>query len=220
MFKRIVGRLAKALVGVVAASSALSAHAQPAQIDVLEYTYNGYQLTDMVRTDRWGTTESKFQSDGIAFGFYVQQPIQSGQTVSFTGQGSTFTGVMGASGAFASWSFEWCSWDGGACRRSIYDGGSARDEVWSMPYGTVTITNSNTGTPGVWSTGHVMKWEDSWVEYNAPVLKAWVSPVPEADASVMAVLGLAAVGAMVRRKAKAQTEARPQVTGVDTTEQA
>lgn len=31
----------------------------------------------------------------------------------------------------------------------------------------------------------------------------WVRPVPEADASLMAVLGLAAVGALARRKAQA-----------------
>ena len=60
--------------------------------------------------------------------------------------------------------------------------------------------------PGLWTSTNVTGLP-SGMPYKFTQIIPWVNPVPEADASVMAALGLAAVGVLVRRKAKAQAEA-------------
>lgn len=197
-------RLAALLTaGALVALSTSGAFAQQATEAIL-YTYQGQALTNHSRQANAGSSSGTGYSPGIAFSFYVQQPLQIGQSVSFDRDGgiATFTGVMGEDGAFETWSYrEWKYYD--YLEYSHYSGGQGSDgtEFWT----TAFLQTWNANRPGVW-TSTVEQALPFGKTYNAPYAIAWVNPVPEADASVMAVLGLAAVGFMARRKAKATTD--------------
>lgn len=192
--------------GAVAALSALSSHAES-----ILYTYQGQALTDYSRYTKSGISYSKAYSPGIGFSFYLEEPLDIGESVSlsyadgvnaFTG--NTFTGVMGENGAFDSWRFDgWKAPD--YLEYSHYSGGLGSDgtDFWTFTF----VQTWNTNKPGVW-TATTVKTLPTGMTYGAPHFIAWVNPVPEADASVMALLGLAAAGAVARRKAPSQTPAQ------------
>lgn len=187
--------------GAVAALSALTSHAES-----ILYTYQGQALTDHSRYTKSGISSGKAYSPGIGFGFYLEEPLDIGESVSLSyGDGFyTFTGVMGENGAFDSWRFDgWKAPD--YLEYSHYSGGLGSDgtDFWT----TTRLQTWNTNKPGVW-TATTVEALPPGMTYGAPHFITWVSPVPEADASVMALLGLAAAGAMVRRKAPSPTPAQ------------
>lgn len=188
-------------VGLTAATLAtlitFGAHAQQTAESVL-YTYQGQALTNYSRDARAGSSTGKIYHPGVAFSFYLKAPLEVGESVSFKEpQGwYSFTGVMGEGGVFQTWDFEiWKAPEYG--EHSHYSGGLGSDGTkW---YGTAYISEWNSNQPGVWKSTSLTALP-SGKAYNTAYSIPWVNPVPEADASVMAVLGLAAVGVLARRK--------------------
>lgn len=196
---------ARTAVGLLTACAAFGAHAQQVTI----YTYQGQAFTTQNdgsnRFDDDGppvgweyTTD--IDGPGIAFSFIVDGPIESGQTVSLR----WFSGVMGQNGSFQSWNYENC--DVGSCLVSRNSTDGVKDSLaWFQGHGVVEQFNLN--APGTWSNRVVtIGPKDGYLQHEYYSQRAnaiaWVRPVPEADTSLMAVLGLAAVGALARRKAR------------------
>lgn len=205
MNERHLRLAARLTAGALAALTTFGAVAQQAAESVL-YTYQGQALTDASRDARAGSSSSKIYDPGIAFSFYLDAPLEVGESVSLDRwQGLyKFTGVMGEEGAFDTWSFEgWKSFD--YLEYSRYSGGLGSDgtDFWT----TARLQTWNINQPGVW-TSTVVKELPPGMTHDTLYFIPWVNPVPEADASVMAVLGLTAVGLLARRKAKAQAEAQ------------
>lgn len=197
-------RLAIALAaGALAALTSLSSHAEP-----ILYTYQGQALTNYSYSARAGYVSGKTYDPGVAFSFYLDAPLAAGQSVSFEeAQGwHAFNGVMGQDGAFETWDFKiWKAPD--YEEHSHYSAGMGSDGSVNYFSGLSTTSKWNSHKPGVWTSTPVTALP-SGKAYNTAFAIPWVNPVPEADASVMALLGLVAVGAVARRKAKAQGQAR------------
>jgi len=193
--------------GAMAALTALNSHAE----SVL-YTYQGQALTDYSYSARAGYVSGKTYDPGVAFSFYLDAPLAAGQSVSFSEpQGwYTFNGVMGQDGAFETWDFLiWKADD--YEEHSRYSAGMGSDGSVNYFSGLSTTSKWNSHQPGVWTSTQVAALP-SGKAYNTAYAIPWVNPVPEADASVMAVLGLVAVGTLARRKAKVQAPtAEPQL---------
>lgn len=172
------------------------------------YTYQGQALTNYSYSARSGYVTGKTYDPGVAFSFYLDAPPAAGQSVSFKEpQGwYTFNGTMGQDGAFETWDFMiWKAPD--YEEHSHYSEGKGSDGTRNYFSGSSATSTWNSHQPGVWKSTSVSALP-SGKAYNTAYAIPWVNPVPEADASVMAVLGLAAVGAMARRQAKAQSAAQ------------
>lgn len=194
--------------GAMAALAALSSHAE----SVL-YTYQGQALTNYSYSSRGGYGSGKTYDPGVAFSFYLDAPLAAGQSVSFKEPDGryTFNGVMGQDGAFETWDFLiWKAPD--YEEHSRYSAGMGSDGSVNYFSGLSTTSTWNSHQPGVWTSTQVAGLP-SGKAYNTAYAIPWVNPVPEADASVMAVLGLVAVGALAHRKAKVQAPtAKPKLT--------
>lgn len=204
MNNQYFGFATKAAAGLLVTLSAFSACAE----QVIIYTYQGHALT----TERDSTGRSDFGSPprdkqidkpGVAFSLVVDQPIQAGQKISLT----NFTGVMGQNGSFEWWDFLACPFE--TCYKSTSVLGDSKDSIsYYIGHGDVTSFNEN--TPGVWSHQATTISADNRDKYdsyyhfytNTAYVVEWAPPVPEADAGLMAVLGVAAVGTLARRKAR------------------
>lgn len=199
---RLAGRL---VAGALAALTTFGAFAQQATESVL-YTYQGQALTDNSWSGRAGSYGGKIYNPGVAFSFYLKAPLAAGESISFKeAQGwYSFEGVMGEAGVFKTWDFQ--IWKAPEYEEhSHYSEGLGSDG--SKWYGTASISEWNSNQPGVWKSTAVTGLP-AGSSYNTAYAIPWVNPVPEADASVMAVLGLAAAGVLARRKAKARAEAQ------------
>lgn len=196
-----VGLWAKAAAGLLTAVTAFGAGAQ----QVIVYTYQGQafstQYDSSGRNDDSGSPVyyTDIDEPGIAFSFIVDASIQAGQAVSLSG----FTGVMGQNGSFASWTFQNCQYN--ACLSSKNLTSEVMDSAsWYQGHGTIQQFNLN--APGTWSQRAVTigPYDGALVSHyymKEAYVIPWVRPVPEANAGLMAVLGVAAVGALARRKA-------------------
>lgn len=210
MNKRQVDLLLKAVTGALTGLTAFSALGAEQWGEAVVYTYQGQALTHLTISGRDGTSNFDVNEPGVAFSVMVNEPIQAGQTFSFSGSiglfHNEFTGVMGQSGFFESWSYQSC--DIASCRFST-NSPSSNDARDSFIVGTSGLpTYYNQGAPGVWNQAVVATGPNNYYLVNSAFPVAWVSPVPEVNASMLALLGLAAVGALARRKAKAQAEAQ------------
>ncbi len=207
MNQRHLRLAAKLTAGAMATFTTFGAFAQQATESIL-YTYQGQALTDYWRDARAGSSGGKIYEPGVAFSFYLAAPLEVGESVSFSQpQGwYTFTGVMGEGGVFQTWDFQ--MWTAPEYEeRSHYSAGLGSDSTkW---YGTAYISEWNSNQPGVWKSTTVTQLPSDKA-YNTTYAIPWVNPVPEADASVMALLGLVAVGALARRKAKVQVQVQVQ----------
>lgn len=203
MNQRHLRLAAKLSAGALAALTTFGALAQQATESIL-YTYQGQALTDSSRDARAGSSSGQIYDPGIAFSFYLEAPLVAGESVSFKQADGwySFTGVMGENGAFDTWSFEkWLSGDYAVHSHYSEGLGSDGTEFWT----TARLRTWNSNQPGVWTSAVVTQLPPGEA-YRVPRMIAWVNPVPEADASVMALLGLAAVGVLARRKAKAKAQ--------------
>lgn len=170
------------------------------------YTYQGQALTDYSYSARAGYVSGKTYDPGVAFGFYLEAPLEAGQSVSFEQADGwySFNGVMGQDGAFQTWDFIiWKAPD--YEEHSRYSAGKGSDGSVNYFSGLSTTSKWNSHQPGVWTSTPVTALP-SGKAYNTAFAIPWVNPDPEADASVMALLGLAAVVGVARRKAKAQAQ--------------
>lgn len=205
MNERHLRLAARLTVGALAGLTALGASAQQGAESIL-YTYQGQALTDSWRDARAGSSGAKIHDPGVAFSFYLKAPLEAGESVSFKdAQGwYSFEGVMGEAGVFKTWDFQ--MWKASEYEEhSHYSEGLGSDG--SRWYGTSYISKWNSHQPGVWTTTVVTELPAGSL-YNTAYAIPWVNPVPEANASVMAMLGLAAVGVLAGRKAKAQAAAQ------------
>lgn len=203
MNERHLRLAARLTAGALAALTTFGALAQQVTESVL-YTYQGQALTDYWRDARAGSGGGKIYDPGVAFSFYLKAPLEAGESISFKdAQGwYSFEGVMGEAGVFKTWDFQ--MWKAPEYEEhSRYSEGLGSDG--SKWYGTSYISKWNSHQPGVW-TSTMVTGLPAGSAYNTAYAIPWVNPVPEADASVMAVLGLAAVGVLARRKATTHTQ--------------
>lgn len=201
--QRRIRLTAKFTAGALAALCTFGALAQQTSTAVL-YTYQGQALTNYSSTSKWGgTVTGKTYLPGVAFSFYLEKPLQAGESISFEYYANTFSGVMGDNGAFETWMYTGWLGDSDIRETSNFSKGMGHDSIEAV------LRNYNSWVdhkPGLWTSTNVTGLP-SGMPYQFTQIVPWVNPVPEADASVMAVLGLAAVGVLARRKAKAQAEA-------------
>lgn len=214
MNNRPVGLWVKAVAGLLTSLIAFGACAEQAFI----YTYQGQAFTTIYTSDYKGGQYSPTDGPGIAFSIMVAAPIHAGQTVSlhnldlfhdnefFAGtpnaetdtRENIFTGVMGQNGSFESWDFT------SGTVYSVFSEHSEYSAAATSDWQYVSMTDwmrFNRNTPGVWTQSVVSIDSGNASRLNSVYRVNWVSPVPEADATLMAVLGVAAVGALARRKA-------------------
>jgi hypothetical protein len=215
MNNRQIGLWAKAAAGLLTALIACGASAEQAFV----YTYQGQALTTEFTDDsRTGPRYTPIDAPGIAFSIMVSAPLQAGQTVSlhnmdlfhdnelFPGaanaendtRDNTFTGVMGQNGSFETWDFTSDTVYSNISDHSTHS--TAKTSDWQYA-SIVDWMRYNLNTPGVWTQRVVSINADNASRLNSVYRVDWVSPVPEADAMLMAVLGVVAVGALARRKA-------------------
>lgn len=189
----------------------VQATAQAASTETVLYTYQGQALTSYFRYGREGLEESnEVNLPGVAFSFYLEAPLKAGETISFQNPwdtSPTFYGVMGDSGVFETWFFS--SWvneytQGQSNYRRSENAGN---DGFSYVHPSPIIYTANGNRPGTW-TSTVVTALPTGLNYRTAYAIPWVNPVPEANASVMAMLGLAAVGMLAGRKAKAQAAAQ------------
>lgn len=171
------------------------------------YTYQGQAMTSYFRYGREGLVETRqVNLPGVAFNFYLETPLKAGETVSFQNPldtSPTFFGVMGDNGLFETWRFS--SWVNEYTRGSSEYRSSENAGGDEFNYVHPSPRVSTMGKTGAWTSAAVSKLP-AGLSYRTAYATPWVSPVPEANTSAMAVLGLAAAGMLARRKAKAQAE--------------
>lgn len=189
-----------ALVAAIVCATTLSSHAALAPNEAIEYVYRGNNLDHFFTMSPGGSYEFDVDVDGIDFSFFTLDYIQAGQTVQLTHANGSFTGVMGGGDQFSKWNF---AWYGGADFTSIKADGWAEDQIRNWPH----TTTYNRNKPGVWEARLVTMGERH-PPYGVAAPLGQQTLVPEPSSHVMALLGLALVGALARSKAKAQTPAR------------
>lgn len=182
------------IAAVVWAGATLNAHAALGPNEAVEYVYLGNDLDYATISNHEGTFSGPTVRDGIDFSFIVPDYIQPGTNVQFEDRISSFEGVMGDAGAFTSWSFSWC-FDIGC-----FSSSESRD-LETLQYAWF----SNVGKPGIWQVNIVSKPYSSEF-YGHPTPIGFPSVVPEPGVTWMALIGLAAVGSLTRRKAQAQAK--------------
>lgn len=193
----------------LAALISLQAPARAASTETVLYTYQGQALTYYERYGREGLEESRqVNLPGVAFNFYLEAPLKAGETISFQNPwdtSRTFYGVMGENGLFDTWYFS--SWvnDYTQGQSNFRSSENAGNDGFSTVYPSPPTITINAGKPGTWTANAADL--PTGLNYRTAYAIPWVNPVPEADASVMAVLGLAAVGTLARRKIKKQAPA-------------
>lgn len=196
---------AKFVAGALAALCSMGAIAQQASTAVM-YTYQGQALTNDRSTNRWGeTTTGKVYLPGVAFSFYLDKPLQTGESISFEYYANNFRGVMGNDGAFETWMYTGWQPFGDVVETSNFSKGLGHDSKEAVLRNYDTWIDNK---PGVWTATPVTGLPQG-TEFKVTQIIPWVNPVPEADASVMALVGLIAVGALARRKAQAPSQAQP-----------
>lgn len=188
-----------ALVAAIVCATTLSSHAALAPNQAIEYVYRGNNLDHRFTMSPGGVNEFEVDVDGIDFSFFTLDYIQAGQTVQLTHANGSFTGVMGDGDQFSTWNFVWY---GGAEFTSINAFGWAEDQIGNWPH----TTTYNNNKPGVWEARLVTmgEWHPT---YGVAAPLGQQTLVPEPSSHVMALLGLAVVGALARRTAKAQAPA-------------
>lgn len=188
------------LVAAILCASTLSSHAALAPNEAIEYVYRGNNLDHWVISGPGGSYAADVDVDGIDFSFYMPDYIQAGQTINLKDNQGSFTGVMGAGNQFSSWNF---AWYGGAAFTSIKAEVWAEDRITNIPH----TTTYNADKPGIWEI-RLVTLGDLHPLYGVAAPLGQQTLVPEPSTNVMALLGLAAIGALARRKAKAQEPAQ------------
>lgn len=204
MNKRQIDLLVKTVTGALTALTTFSALGAEQWGEAIVYTYQGQALTHLTITGRDDVHHFDVNEPGVAFSVMVSEPIQAGQAFSFSGFiggfNNEFTGVMGQNGFFESWSYQSC--DIASCRFST-NSPSSNDARDSFIVGVPSIpTYYNQGAPGAWSQAIVATGPNNYYLVNSAFPVAWVSPVPEVNASMLALLGMIALGARAHRKAR------------------
>jgi PEP-CTERM motif len=187
-----------ALVAAIVCATTLSSHAALAPNEAIEYVYRGNNLDHWEISGPGGSYSADV--DGIDFSFFTLDYIQAGQTVQLTHANGSFTGVMGSGDQFSTWNF---AWYGGADFTSIKANAWAEDRIRNWPH----TTTYNTDKPGVWEV-RLVTMGAQHPPYGVAAPLGQQTLVPEPSSHVMALLGLAVMGALVRRKATAPAPAR------------
>ncbi len=189
-----------ALVAAIVCATTLSSHAALAPNEAIEYVYRGNNLDHWEISGPGGSYSADVDVDGIDFSFFTLDYIQAGQTVQLTHANGSFTGVMGSGDQFSTWNF---AWYGGADFTSIKANAWAEDRIRNWPH----TTTYNTDKPGVWEV-RLVTMGAQHPPYGVAAPLGQQTLVPEPSSHVMALLGLAVMGALVRRKATAPAPAR------------
>lgn len=212
MKHRTVGLVARAAAGALVAAAAFGACAEQAYL----YTYQGNPFT--WRFDDYsykGGGNGPILSPGLAFSIMLPEPLVAGQAIQLSNEDlypgdedawdpgldtryNNFSGVMGENGAFQSWSID--SSNGlNINERSVYSALQARDssECCSTILGQGAY---NLNAPGTWTRSVVETSAENAFRLNTIYRVDVTTPLPEIGSTWMALLGVAAVGFVARRR--------------------
>lgn len=194
----------KAIAATFCAFACLSAHAALGPNQAVEYLYVGNTFDRASGSGHGGSYDGPSVTDfKISFSFLMTDFIQPGQVIDLSDRLGFFKGVMGDSGQFNSWSFNWCDDYKDSCFGSKNTATSTYDDQWWMQRQRMYNINQ----PGTWQVNIVAKPPSSAYYGLATPVGREPSVVPEPSGGLMAVLGVAAMGALARRKGKVQAQA-------------
>lgn len=193
-----------AIAAAFCTMASLSAYAALGTNQAVEYLYVGNKFDHASGSNRGGSYDGPTDTDfKISFSFLMTDFIQPGQAIDLSDRLGFFKGVMGDGGQFSSWSFSWCDDYKDSCFGSTKMASGTYDDQWWMQRSRMYNVNQ----PGTWQVNIVDAPPSSAYYGLATPVGREPSVVPEPRTGVMAILGLAAVGALARRQTKTQAPA-------------